>query len=142
VESPRLAAWNFAGGPVGSFTSLLKCGWDSPPVYPGLYHTWRDYLLNNSSSHTWMVYIPGLPNDLDYLEIMGLNAPNPVLVLNNHEDQLFTVPEMERADHIVSDVYRKAGAPDRYRMKFYPGPHKFDRDMQAEAFQWFDRWLK
>lgn len=108
----------------------------------GMMTTWHDYLLNKSYTHTWMVYIPGLPNDLDYPEIMGLNAPNPVLILNNHEDQLFTVPEMERASRILSEVYRKAGAPEKYRMNFYPGPHKFDRDMQADAFQWFDRWLK
>jgi hypothetical protein len=31
---------------------------------------------------------------------------------------------------------------DRYRTSFYDGPHKFDRDMQKEAFEWFDRWLK
>jgi dienelactone hydrolase len=107
----------------------------------GMMTTWRDYLLSKSYTHTWMVYIPGLPSDLDYPEIYGLNLPNPVFVLNNREDQLFTVPEMERADRILGEVYRKAGLPDRYKMKFYPGPHKFDRDMQADAFQWFDRWL-
>jgi len=63
-------------------------------------------------------------------------------VLNNRQDQLFTVSEMERADRILGDVYRKAGAADRYRMNFYPGPHKFDLDMQRDAFAWFDRWLK
>ena len=108
----------------------------------GMMTTWRDYLLNKCYTHTWMIYIPGLPRDLDYPEIFGLNLPNPVMVLNNHEDELFTVPEMERADRILGDVYRKAGAADRYRMKFYPGPHKFDRDMQSDAFQWFDHWLK
>ena len=41
--------------------------------------TWRDYLLNKSANHTWMVYIPGLPRDLDYPEIFGLNAPPPPL---------------------------------------------------------------
>ena len=108
----------------------------------GMMTTWRDYLLNKCYTHTWMVYIPGLARDLDYPEILGLNLPNPVLVLNNREDQLFTVPEMERADQILRDVYHRAGADDRYRMKFYPGPHKFDREMQSEAFEWFDRWLK
>jgi hypothetical protein len=74
--------------------------------------TWRDYLLNKSQTHTWMVYIPGLPQDLDYPEILGLNVPNAALVLNNHEDQLFTVPEMERADRILAEVYKKAGAAE------------------------------
>jgi dienelactone hydrolase len=108
----------------------------------GMMTTWRDYLLNKCHTHTWMIYIPGLARDLDYPEIIGLNAPNPVFVLNNREDQLFTVPEMERADRILGEVFRKAGAADRYQAKFYPGPHKFDLDMQRDAFAWFDRWLK
>lgn len=108
----------------------------------GMMTTWRDYLLNKSYTHTWMVYIPGLARDLDYPEIFGLNLPNPVLVLNNLDDQLFTVPEMRRADRMLGEVYGKAGLGARYRAKFYPGPHKFDREMQAEAFQWFDTWLK
>jgi len=29
-----------------------------------------------------------------------------------------------------------------YRCNFYPGGHKFDRPMQADAFAWFDRHLK
>ena len=47
-----------------------------------------------------------------------------------------------RADTILEAVYRKADASDRYRASFYPGPHKFDLEMQAEGFAWFDRWLK
>jgi len=108
----------------------------------GMMTTWRDYLLNKCYTHTWMIYIPALARDLDYPEILGLNVPNPVFVLNNREDQLFTVPEMERADRILGDVYKKAGASDRYQAKFYPGPHKFDKEMQTDAFAWFDRWLK
>jgi hypothetical protein len=50
--------------------------------------------------------------------------------------------EMQRADAILTSVYKKANAPERYRASFYDGPHKFDREMQKEAFGWFDRWLK
>ncbi len=108
----------------------------------GMMTTWRDYLLNKSHTHTWMCYIPTLPRDLDYPEILGLNVPNPVLVLNNNQDSLFTLPEMQRADRILTEVYKKAKAPDHYRASFYDGPHKFDVPMQAEAFAWFDKWLK
>jgi hypothetical protein len=104
--------------------------------------TWRDYLLHKSFTHTWMVYVPLLPRDLDYPEILGLRAPRPTLVQNNIDDELFTLTEMRRADEILQAVYDKAGAGDHYRCSFYPGPHKFDRPMQAEAFEWFDRWLK
>jgi dienelactone hydrolase len=108
----------------------------------GMMTTWRDYLLNKCYTHTWMVYIPGIPLDLDYPEILGLRVPLPTLVQNDEEDQLFTIAEMHRADRMLAEVYAKAGAADRYKCSFYPGPHKFDRPMQAEAFTWFDRWLK
>ncbi len=108
----------------------------------GMMTTWRDYLLNKSYTHTWMIYIPGLARYLDYPEILGLRAPLPTLVQNDEDDQLFTLPEMHQADEILTDIYAKAGAADHYRTSFYPGPHKFDKPMQAEAFAWFDRWLK
>ena len=142
VDTARIGCCGLSGGGLRTvfLTGIdprIKCA-----CCAGMMTTWRDYLLNKSFTHTWMVYVPGLPRDLDYPEILGLNLPSAVMVLNNHEDGLFTVPEMERADRILSDVYRRAGHADRYRAKFYPGPHKFDRAMQADAFQWMDRWLK
>jgi dienelactone hydrolase len=108
----------------------------------GMMTTWRDYLLNKCYTHTWMVYIPAIALDLDYPEILGLRVPLPTLVQNDTEDQLFTMPEMRRADSILGDVYKKARVADHYKCTFYPGPHKFDRPMQAEAFAWLERWLQ
>ncbi len=142
VDASRVGCCGLSGGGLRTVyltgvDERIKCS-----CCVGMMTTWRDYLLSKSYTHTWMVYVPGLPRDLDYPEILGINVPNAAMVLNNHEDQLFTVPEMERADRILTDVYRRAGASDRYRAKFYPGPHKFDREMQSDAFQWMDRWLK
>jgi dienelactone hydrolase len=108
----------------------------------GMMTTWRDYLLNKCYTHTWMIYTPGLPPDLDYPEVLGLRVPLPTLVQNNSEDQLFTLPEMHRADRILGEVFAKAGAGERYKCTFHDGPHKFDLPMQAEAFDWLERWLK
>jgi hypothetical protein len=89
-----------------------------------------------------MTYTPILPKYLDFPEILGLRVPLPTMVLNDIEDQLYTLPEMKRADLILQEVYKKAGAEDKYLGKFYPGGHKFDTQMQADAFDWFDRWLR
>lgn len=108
----------------------------------GFMSTWTDFLLNKSYTHTWMTYVPLLPNELDFPEVLGLRVPLPTLVLNDSEDTLYTLPEMKRAENILQEVYKKAGAQDRFKCSFYPGPHKFDAAMQQEAFAWFDRWLK
>lgn len=142
VDEARVGCGGLSGGGLrtvylGGLDPRIQCA-----VCAGMMTTWRDYLLHVSALHTWMVYIPSLPRDLDYPEILGLRVPLPAMVLNNNEDPLFTLPEMKRADDMLREVYEKAGAADRYRCSFYPGDHKFDREMQAEAFDWFDRWLK
>jgi len=142
VDATRIGCCGLSGG---GLRTVMLTGADDRircSCCVGMMTTWRDYLLNKSHTHTWMCYVPGLPRDLDYPEILGLGAPNAALVLNNRQDALFTMPEMERADRILTDVYKKAGAPERYKTSFYDGPHKFDAAMQKEAFAWFDRWLR
>jgi dienelactone hydrolase len=142
VEASRMGCAGLSGG---GLRTVMLTGADERircACCAGMMTTWRDYLLNKSYTHTWMTFVPGLPRDLDYPEILGLALPSPVMVLNNRQDQLFSMPEMERADGILKQVYGKAGVPERYRANFYDGPHKFDRQMQGDAFAWFDRWLK
>jgi dienelactone hydrolase len=141
VDSSRLGCAGLSGGGLrtvylAGLDERIRCA-----CCVGMMTTWRDYLLHKAHTHTWMIYIPGLPLDLDYPEILGLHAPAPTLVLNNAEDPLFTLPEMQRADRMLREVFAKAGAVEAYRCSFYPGAHKFDREMQHEAFAWFDRWL-
>ena len=142
VDAARIGCGGLSGGGMrtvfmGGLDPRIKCA-----VCVGFMTTWKDFVMNKSFTHTWMTYVPILPNELDFPEILGLRAPLPTLVLNDEHDQLYTMPEMKNADAILREVYKKAKADDSYACSFYPGPHKFDRKMQAEAFEWFDRWLK
>jgi dienelactone hydrolase len=142
VDAEQVGCGGLSGGGLrtvylGGVDPRIQCA-----VCAGMMTTWRDYLLNKSYTHTWMVYVPLLPPELDYPEILGLRVPLPTMVLNNIDDPLFTLSEMERADSILQEIYAKAGVEERYRCNFYPGSHKFDLEMQAAAFDWFDRWLK
>jgi dienelactone hydrolase len=142
VDADRIGCAGLSGG---GLRTVFLAGLDPRircAVCVGMMTTWRDYLLNKCQTHTWMCYVPLLPPELDYPEILGLRVPLPTLVLNDIDDPLFTIGEMQRADAILREVFAKASASDRYRCTFYPGPHKFDRPMQAEAFAWFDQWLK
>jgi len=141
VDAGRIGCGGLSGGGLrtdfmGGLDPRIKCA-----VSVGFMTTWKDFVLNKSFTHTWMAYVPLLPNELDFPEILGLRAPLPTLVLNDEEDELYTLPEMKRADKMLNDVYTKANAGDRYKCSFYPGIHKFDKKMQQEAFNWFDKWL-
>ncbi|HLU90137.1 MAG TPA: alpha/beta hydrolase family protein [Cyclobacteriaceae bacterium] len=142
VDADRIGCGGLSGGGLrtvfmGGLDPRIKCA-----VCVGFMSTWKDFVVNKSFTHTWMTYVPISPNELDFPEILGLRVPLPTLVLNDIDDALYTMPEMENADKILREVFDKAGAGEQYRCSFYPGPHKFDKKMQSEAFDWFDRWLK
>lgn len=141
VDEDRIGCAGLSGGGLrtvylGGLDSRIKCA-----VCVGFMSTWNDFLLNKSYTHTWMTYAPLLPKYLDFPEVLGLRVPLPTMTLSCNDDALYTLPEMKRADKILQDVYKKAGASERYSGRFYAGGHKFDQQMQLDAFDWFDRWL-
>lgn len=142
VDVNRIGCGGLSGG---GLRTVLMAGIDPRikcAVDVGFMSTWKDFLLQKSYTHTWMLYVPLLPNELDFPEILGLRVPLPTLVLNDNDDNLYTLPEMKRAEEMLQQVYKKANAEDRFKCSYYSGPHKFDTAMQEEAFNWFDKWLK
>ena len=142
VIADKIGCGGLSGGGMrtvfmGGLDERIKCA-----VCVGFMTTWKDLVINKSFTHTWMTYVPLLPNELDFPEILGLRAPLPTLVLNDEQDDLYTPEGMKDSDNILREVFKKAKAEDHYRCSFYPGPHKFDKKMQGEAFSWFDKWLK
>jgi dienelactone hydrolase len=142
VDPTRIGCGGLSGGGMrtvfmGGLDPRIKCA-----VCVGFMTTWKDFIEDKSFTHTWMTYVPVLPNELDFPEILALRTPLPTLVLNDEQDQLYTLPEMKKAESILREVYKKAKADDHFNCSYYPGLHKFDAKMQGEAFEWFDRWLK
>ncbi len=142
VDGSKLGCAGLSGGGLrtvylGGLDERIKCA-----VAVGFMTTWKDFLMYKAYTHTWMTYTPILPKYLDFPEILGLRAPLPTMTLNNNQDRLFTHSEMKRADEILQEVFTKAGAAGNYKGGFYEGDHKFDAQMQKDAFDWFDRWLK
>jgi dienelactone hydrolase len=142
VDVSRIGCGGLSGG---GLRTVFMGGLDpriKAAVCVGFMTTWKDFLLNKSFTHTWMAYVPLLPNELDFPEILGLRVPRPTFVLNDNDDDLYTPAEMREAERILCDVYRKGGGEHHLKLSYYPGPHKFDKKMQADAFAWLDRWLK
>jgi len=142
VDAARLGCGGLSGG---GLRTVLLAGLDDrirAAVCAGFMTTWRDFLLNISYTHTWMIYVPGLPALMDFPEILALRAPLPSFVLATTEDPLYTVEETRRALKILEETYRKAGAPERLEVSLTPGPHKFDLPMQARAFAWVEKWIQ
>jgi dienelactone hydrolase len=141
IDPERIGCGGLSGG--GLRTNYLA-GSDSRircSVTTGFMTTWADFAMHSAFTHTWMAYIPGLPPFMDHQDILGMRAPLPSLVQASNDDPLFCRDEVRKAGEGLAAVYRKAGAPECFRMVHYDGPHRFSAAMQEDAFDWFDRWL-
>ncbi len=142
VDPERIGCGGLSGGGLrtiflAGLEDRIRCG-----VCVGFMSTHREFLYDHLGSHTWMIWAPHLSRYLDLPDVIALRAPAPLMVQCTEQDRLFTPKGMHAASDKIAAIYAKMGRPERYRGCFYPGPHKFDVEMQEEAFAWWEKWLK
>jgi dienelactone hydrolase len=136
VDPRRVGCCGLSGG--GNRSTLLLATHDSiaAAVIVGLMSTYEGLLDHNVATHTWMFFPNGWSRRGDWPDIAASRAPMPLLVQYDNEDNLFTPEGMRAAHKRLAGHYATAGRSDAYTGQFYPGPHKFDLEMQAAAFGW------
>jgi dienelactone hydrolase len=92
--------------------------------------------------HSWVHFLPGLHRYLDLPDIASMAAPRALMVQQCSQDGLFPLAGMKESVEKIGRVYAKAGVPEKFAGRFYERPHLFAKELQEEAFAWFDRELK
>jgi dienelactone hydrolase len=141
VDPERLGCCGLSGG---GLRTVYLAGLDPRiqcAVCVGFMTVAREVLEQKIAEHTWMFHVPPLSRFMDLPDVISLHGPGPLMVQYNREDQLWTLKGQEQADVKLAAIYTKLRVPDRYAGRFYPGPHKFDVQMQNDAFAWFHTWL-
>jgi len=141
VDSQRVGCIGLSGG--GNRAAMLTATHDSvsATVIVGLMSTYAGLLNHNVASHTWMLYPFNWSRYGDWPDLAACRAPSPMLVQYDSEDELFSLAGMEAAHERLTRHFAGVGHPENYVGQFYPGPHKFDLEMQAAAFAWLQRTL-
>lgn len=142
VQGEAVGCVGLSGG--GLRAGLLQgtCDRVRAAVVVGLMATYRGNLDHNIVSHTWMLYPGDWARHGDWADLVACRAPSPLLVQYDLEDGLFTEEGMRAADERIAAHYKSVGARDSYEGQFYPGPHKFDIEMQDAAFAWLGNRLR
>ncbi|MBV9273327.1 MAG: hypothetical protein JO333_05490 [Verrucomicrobia bacterium] len=137
----RIGCIGLSGG--GCRAALLQatCDLISAAAVVGMMATYRSLLDCHVEQHTWMFFPPGLSTFTDWPDLAACRAPSPLLVQYDRDDQLFPLEGMQEADRKIQAYYRDSEDQAAYQGRFYPGPHKFDRAMQADAFAWLKQKL-
>ncbi len=140
VQPDRVGCIGLSGG--GNRAVLLNATHDrvAATVIVGLMSTYAG-LLDHNMSHTWMLFPFGWARYGDWPDLAACRAPAPLMVQYALEDDLFTEQGMRDADVRLKAHYQGAGQPEAYVGQFYPGPHRFDLEMQKAAFDWLKQVL-
>jgi dienelactone hydrolase len=130
---------------VGGFRSAHLAGLDArikAAVVVGWMSTYGDMLQSHLTSIGPMKIIPGLYQSMDLPDVVAMNCPGALMIINGTQDALFPLPGVHAAFDKVAQVYAKAGVPERFTGVLYEGPHEFNVEMQDKAFAWLERWLE
>jgi dienelactone hydrolase len=140
VDPHRVGCIGLSGG--GNRAALLTATHDgiNATVIVGLMTTYPG-LLDHNMSHTWMLFPFGWARYGDWPDIAACRAPSPLLVQYDLQDHLFTETGMRDAHARLQEHFASVGRMEAYTGQFYPGPHKFDLEMQLAAFDWLKKLL-
>jgi dienelactone hydrolase len=130
---------------IGGFRSAHLFGLDprlSACVDAGWMTTYSMQIDNHFRHHTWMVYVPRQLEFLDAPDVVSLGAPKPLMIINCKKDGLYTINAMQTAADKIGNVYKKLNASERFIAKWYDVPHSLNVEMQNDAIQWLEKWLK
>jgi hypothetical protein len=89
-----------------------------------------------------MIYVPRQLEFLELPDVVTLNAPRPLMIINCEKDQLYTMDAMRAAADKISMVYKKMNASDRFVPRYYNVPHSLNVEMQNDAIAFLEKWLK
>ncbi len=142
VKPGGVGCVGLSGG--GLRSTLLQATSDKvkAAVVVGLMSSYPGLLDHNVVTHTWMMYpTPELARHADWPDLVACRAPSALFVQYDMEDALFTMAGMKEADKKIAALYKGVGKAKNYLGKFYPGPHKFDVQMQDDASKWLHEQL-
>lgn len=96
----------------------------------------------NKGGSAYAMLIPALRRYLDYPHVASIACPKPTLFFNGTRDKLFPIEGVKDAYLEMEAVWKSQGASDRLVTKLWDEKHFFNKEMQKETLEFFDRWLK
>lgn len=130
---------------IGGFRSAHLFGLDSrisAGVNAGWMTSYIKQIDNHLRNHTWMIYVPRQIEYLDLPDVVTLNAPRPLMIINCEKDGLYTIDAMKTAAEKIEKIYKKMNASDKFVTKWYDVPHSLNVEMQNDAIDWLENQLK
>lgn len=129
------------GVSMGGYRALFLAALDTrirAACVVGFMSTVRPMIHAHVDTHSFVHFLPALHRYLDWPDVASLTAPRSLMVLQCRRDQLFPPAGMTESLEKIAAVFERAGVKDKFVGRFYDVPHQYSRQMQDDAFAWFD----
>jgi len=106
-----------------------------------------DYLMSltnnqNKGGSAYSMLIPNIRRYMDYPHTASIACPKPALFFNGIKDKLFPIPGVKDAYATMHSIWDSQHANNKIVTKLWNEKHFFNRKMQKETLDFFDKWLK
>lgn len=146
VDRERIGCLGFSMGAyrswmLSSMTDLVKA---SASV---CWMNTTEYLMTvdnnqNKGGSAYSMLLPGIRKYMDYPHVASIACPKPSLFFNGSRDKLFPVAGVEDSYGQMREVWDSVGASDRLVTKMWDEKHFFNKEMQEEVLEFFNKWIK
>lgn len=136
VDSERIGSMGISGGGlVTAFTAALdeRC---KAVVVSGYASTFHGSILDRN--HCLDNYIPGILQEAELPDIIGLIAPRPLFLEIGSEDLVFPLHSAREAHERLNMIYEHAGAGQAVAADYFDGGHEISG---AKAYDWLEQVL-
>jgi len=82
-----------------------------------------------------------LGKQVDEMEIAGLIAPVPLLLMEGQRDDIFFIPDFLHGCEQIAHYYEVLGHRDRILWQTFDAPHSYNREMREVAYRWLGKWI-
>lgn len=96
----------------------------------------------NKGGSAYSMLIPNLRRYLDYPHTASIACPKPTLFFNGTQDKLFPVEGVKDAYQTMRSVWKSQNADEKLVTKIWEEKHFFNKAMQKETLEFFNRWFK
>ncbi|MBE6287162.1 MAG: hypothetical protein E7099_03080 [Mediterranea massiliensis] len=145
VDSTRIGSLGFS---MGAYRSWMMAAL-SDIVAASASVCWMnttEYLMSvtnnqNKGGSAYSMILPGIRRYLDYPHVASIACPKPTLFFNGSQDKLFPQEGAWDAYRIMQHVWDSQQASNKLITKTWNEKHLFNRTMQKEVLDFFNRWF-